>query len=80
MKNDEIIERLAKIEALTRLAAKNVFSVADLALYLNRSPKTIYNNIDQIPHYKDANGQYTFKRKDIEAWQCQVECAVISIR
>lgn len=80
MSNADIIERLSKIEALTRLAAKNVFNVEELALYLNRSPKTIYNIVDQIPHHKDPNGRYTFRRNEIEDWQCSVDCATISIR
>lgn len=71
--DSEIEARLRRIERLTLLAAKNVFSVDDLALYLGKSPKTIKNNADKLPHYYDGNGQLTFRRSEIEAWQCSVK-------
>lgn len=75
-----IIEHLQRMENYARLAAKNVFTVKDLALYLDRSEKTIYNRIDEIPHYRNCDGTITFRREEIEAWQCQVKCTPISIR
>lgn len=69
----DIEARLQRIERLTLLAAKNVFSVEDLALYLGKSPKTIRNSADRLPHYYDGNGQLTFRRTEIEAWQCSVK-------
>lgn len=70
--DSEIEARLRRIEQLTLLAAKNVFTVDDLALYLGKSPKTIKNNADKFPHHYDGNGQLTFRRSEIEAWQCSV--------
>lgn len=72
MSNTDIEIRLQRIEQLTLLAAKNVFTVEDLALYLGKSPKTIRNSAEKLPHYYDGNGQLTFRRSEIEAWQCQV--------
>lgn len=79
METKEIEMRLQRIERLTLLAAKNVFSVDDLALYLGKSRKTIYNNLDSIPHYKNGVS-ISFRRSEIEDWQCQVKCAPISIQ
>ena len=78
METKDIEQALQRIERLTLLAAKNVFSVEDLALYLGKSPKTIYNNLDSIPHYRNGH-TVCFKRKEIEEWQCQVKCPPISI-
>lgn len=74
-----IIEHLQRMENYARLAAKNVFSVKELALYLGKSEKTIRNRLDEIPHYRGSDG-ITFRREEIEAWQCQVKCTPISIR
>lgn len=76
---EEIQTQLSEIKKLTLLAAKNVLSVADLALLLDRSPKTIYNSLDEIPHYRNGKGIW-FKRSEIEAWQCQVKCSPKTIR
>ena len=73
--SSEISERLDRIERLTLLAAMDVFTAEDLALYLGKSVKTIKNNAHLIPHYKNAFGQLTFKREEINAWQCSVTCA-----
>jgi len=72
-------ERLRRIEDYARLGAKNVWSVKELALYLGRAEKTIRNNIDNIPHYRGETG-ITFRREEIEAWQCQVKCTPLTIR
>lgn len=74
-----IEERLERIERLTLLAAKDVFTVEDLALYLGKSVKTIKNSVDQIPHYKNALGQLTFKREEINSWQTAVKCTTINL-
>lgn len=73
---EEIEKRLDRIERLALLAAKNVLSVQDVALLLNRSEKTIRNNIQEIPHYKNGRGVW-FRREEIEQWQCQVKCTPI---
>ena len=73
MSEIELAERLDRIERMTLLAAKNVFTVEDLALYLGKSAKTIRNQADRIPHYYNELGQLTFKREEIEQWQCAVK-------
>ncbi len=73
----ELERRLSRIEAFALLAAKNVFSVDDLALYLGKSRKTIYNNLDSIPHYRNGHS-VSFRRSEIEDWQCQVRCTPVS--
>lgn len=78
MKESDIIARLDRIEKMSLLAAKNVLSVDDLALLLGKSAKTIRNQIDEIPHYKNGRGVW-FKRSEIEDWQCQVKCTPISM-
>ena len=72
----ELKHRLDRIESLSLLAAKNVLNVNDVALLLGRSPKTIRNNINEIPHYRNGSGIW-FKREEIEAWQCQVKCTPV---
>lgn len=62
----------AKLEQYAVLAAKNVLNVKDLALLLGISPKTIRNNIDSYPHYRNGHGVW-FKRSEIEEWQCKVK-------
>jgi len=74
----EIRDRLDRIERLTLLAAKNVLTVDDLALLIGRSPKTIRNQIDDYPHYKNGKSVY-FRKDEIESYLCQVKCNPISI-
>lgn len=71
--------RLNRIERLVLLAAKNVFSVSDLALYLGKSEKTIYNTLNDIPHYTNGNKVW-FRRSEIEDWQCQVQHTPVILR
>lgn len=75
----ELNNRLERIERMTLLAAKNVLSVDDLALLLGLSPKTIRNQIDDIPHYRDAKAHVWFKRSEIENWQCRVKHTPIEL-
>ena len=74
----ELDTRLARIEELTLLGAKNVLSVREAALLLGRSEKTIRNRINEIPHYFGGTG-LVFKREELEAWQCQVKCEPITL-
>lgn len=74
----EIKRQLNRIERLTLLAAKNVLTVDDLALLIGRSPKTIRNQIDEFPHYKNGKSVY-FRKDEIESYLCQVKCNPISI-
>lgn len=75
---NELKVQLDRIERLTILAAKNVLTVDDVALLLGRSPKTIRNQINELPHYKNGKTVY-FRRDEIERWQCQVKCTPISL-
>ena len=73
----ELKERLDRIEKMTLLAAKNVLTVDDVALLLDRSPKTIRNQINDLPHYRNGKNVY-FRREEIEDWQCRVKCTPTS--
>ncbi len=66
-------ERLKRIEQYTLLAAKNVLTVADLALLLGKSEKTIRNQIDSLPHYKNGKTVY-FLRSEVEQTLLKVKC------
>lgn len=68
----DIRTQLDRIERLTLLAAKNVLTVDDLALLIGRSPKTIRNQIDEFPHYKNGKSVY-FRKDEIESYLCQVK-------
>lgn len=78
MKLEEIKAELEEIKKLTLLAAKRVLTVNDVALLLGKSRKTIYNMLDELPHYRNAHGIY-FKKDEIEAWQCQVKHEVMNV-
>ncbi len=73
----ELENRLDRLEALTLLAAKNVLTVADLALLLGKSEKTIRNRIDSYPHYKNGKSVY-FKRDEVEDSLLKVKCTPVS--
>ena len=75
--DSEITRRLDRIERLTLLAAKNVLTVDDLALLLGKSPKTIRNQADEFPHYKNGKNVY-FRKDEIEDFLCRVKCTPIS--
>lgn len=66
-------ERLKRIEQYALLAAKNVLTVADLALLLGKSEKTIRNQIDSLPHYKNGKTVY-FLRSEVEQTLLKVKC------
>lgn len=74
----ELSARLDRIEALSLLGAKNVLSVKEAALLLGRSEKTVRNRLSEIPHYRGAMG-VVFKRDELEAWLCRVECKPITL-
>lgn len=65
-----IIERLDRIERMLTLATKRVFSVADLAAYIGVSEKTVRNNVQDIPHYKQ-NGRVYFRRSEVDEYLCR---------
>lgn len=65
-----IIERLDRIERMLTLATKKVFSVSDLAAYIGVSEKTVRNNVQDIPHYKQ-NGRVYFRRSEVDEYLCR---------
>lgn len=74
----ELKERFDRIETLTLLGAKNVLTIKDVALLLGKSPRTIRNIVDELPHYRNGHGIW-FKKSEIEAWQCQVKHTAMRI-
>lgn len=67
-----IEERLQRIERLLVISTKNVWSVKELALVIDRSESHIYTlcSLKKIPHYKQGTNTW-FKKSEIEAWQCE---------
>lgn len=63
---------LREIRELTLLGSKNVLTIKDVGLLLDRSPKTIYNMLDELPHYRNGKGIY-FKKRDIEQWMLGIK-------
>lgn len=63
---------LREIRELTLLGSKNVLTIKDVGLLLDRSPKTIYNMLDELPHYRNGKGIY-FKKSDIEQWMLGIK-------
>lgn len=74
----ELKARFDRIESLALLGAKNVLSIQDVALLLGKSPKTIRNMVDEMPHYRNGHGIW-FKKSEIEDWQCQVQHKAITV-
>ena len=74
----ELKKRLDEIRQLTLLAAKRVLTIKDVAILLDKSPKTVRNIVNELPHYRNGHGIY-FKREEIEAWQCQVQHKAMEI-
>ena len=72
----ELALRLDRIERMALLAAKNVLTVDDVALLLGKSTKTIRNQINELPHYKNGKTVY-FRRDELEASLLKVKCTPI---
>lgn len=75
--DEELKQRLDRIEGLAILAAKNVFSVKDVALLTGRSEKSIRNRIQEIPHYRGPMG-ICFDRASLESWMLGVKVTPVS--
>lgn len=71
--NEEILDRLDKIERYTLLAAKNVLCLDDVSLLTGLSKSHLYKLTcnHQIPHYKPNGKQMYFDRMEIEEWMKQ---------
>lgn len=74
----ELELRLNRLEQLALLAAKNVFTVEDVAVLIGKSVKTVRNLVstNSIPCYRNEHGTF-FKRQEIEDWQCDVQRTLI---
>lgn len=69
MEND-VIERLKRIERNTLLASKKVLTFEDVALLTGFSKSHLYKLTcyHQIPHYKPNGKNIYFDREEIEEW------------
>ena len=72
----ELKDWMNRMEKLAVLGAKNVLTVADAALLMGRSQKTVRNILSEIPHYTNGRGVY-FKRDEFEAYLCQVKVPTV---
>lgn len=66
--SNKILEKLESIERATLLGSKDMFTVADLAMWLGLSEKTIRNQLNEIPHIKQGSRVW-FEKSKIIAWQ-----------
>lgn len=66
-----IEKRLERIEILLSMTAKEVLSVKEVAILINRSESRIRHLVSQrdIPHYKNDRGQVYFLKSEIQTWQ-----------
>lgn len=73
MKDEEILQRLQAIERYSLLAAKNVFTIDDAALYIGVTKSTIYKLTceKRIPFYRPNGKLIYFDKKEIEDWMRQ---------
>ena len=68
----DITARLERLERLSVMAAKDVFTTEEAALYLGRKIDWLYKmtNHKLIPHYKNEGKRTYYKRADLDAWMC----------
>jgi excisionase family DNA binding protein len=71
--NEEIIQRLQRIEQLTLLAAKEALNVDEVALLTGYKKQTIYNMIHnrEIPFYRPEGKNVRFSKSEINDWLLQ---------
>lgn len=67
---EEIIERLARVERYSLLAAKNVLTMDDVQVLTGYSKSHLYKLTceNRIPFYKPEGKQIYFNRAEVEAW------------
>ena len=65
-----IDERLARIESLVLMGAKEVLTLDECAMYTGYSRNYIYRLTSQraIPCYKPGGGKICFRKSEIERW------------
>ena len=69
---EQILNELREIKALSLLAAKNVLIIEEAAKLTGLSKSCMYKKIcaKEIPYYKKEKRVY-FKRQEIEEWMTQ---------
>jgi len=69
----EVLNRLATIEAYSLLAAKTVLTLSDVALLTGLSKSHLYKMTcqKQIPYYRPNGKQIYFDRGEVEGWMKQ---------
>lgn len=72
MSDQELLDRLDRIEALARLSAKDALDINEVALLTGYSVNYIHSLTSgkKIPHYKQGNF-LRFSKKEIEEWLLQ---------
>lgn len=70
----DIATQLDRIERNTLLAAKDVFTIEDAALYLGLSKSRIYafTSAKEIPHYKNGGKRVYFDREELKRWALEM--------
>ena len=65
-----IDERLARIESLVLIGAKEVLTIDECAMYTGYSRNYLYRLTSQraIPCYKPGGGKICFRKSEIERW------------
>lgn len=63
--------KLTTSELLLRLAVVEVLDVQDVALLIKKSESRVRHMCAdrEIPHYKNKQGQITFRKSEIEKWR-----------
>lgn len=64
------IEQLNRIEQYALMAAKNMFTVEEAALYIGISKDHLYKLVcsRQIPHFKPRGKMVYFEKAEIDQW------------
>lgn len=70
---EQIEKKLDRIERLTKLAAKRVLTIEDVADLTGLSKSHLYNLTcrNEIPYYRPRGKQIYFDRAEVEAWMKQ---------
>lgn len=68
--NEEIKERLDRIENYAQIAAKSVLNINEAAFILGMQPRTVRKMVLEhtIPVYKPNRSVLYFKKSDLENW------------
>lgn len=71
--DEQILEKLNRIERYSLLAAKNVLCLEDVAILTGLSKSYLYKltSSNQIPYYRPNGKTIFFDRNDVEFWMKQ---------